>query len=81
MTEASGNTHRAPLFRYKGPRDGNGAIVLHKGMEHRKLRENAEEMVRNGRARKIIDEPPFLSVNIHPVQEAHNVALSEMMGE
>ena len=81
MAEAGGGAQVSPLFRTKGSSDGDGAIVLDKGMKAGQLGENAEEMVRDRRARKIVDEPANLRVPLHPLQKSNNVVSGKMMGE
>jgi len=55
--------------------------VLNKGMKPGQFGEDAEEMVGERRARKIVDEPANLRVPLHPSQKSNNVVFVKMMGE
>ncbi len=68
--EARGGAHSLPVLRNEGARDGDGAVVLHEGMEAGEFRKDAEEMVGNGGAGEIVDEPAELGVALHPLEEA-----------
>jgi len=70
-----------PIPGHKGAGDGDGAVVLNEGMEAHEASESTEEVVRNGGAGEIVDEPSKQGVLFHPGEEANHVVVSEMMGE
>ena len=43
--------------------------------------EDAEEMIGNHGTREIVDEPAKSSVGFHPLQEANDVRLGEVVGK
>ena len=55
--------------------------MLHERMKAGKLGEDAQEMIGNGGAREIVDEPTKLGVKFHPFEKADHVRLGEVMGE
>ena len=78
-SEACGGAHSFPIPADERACDGHRAIVLHKRMQAGHFGEEAKEMVGNGRAREIVDEPAEPGVELHPSEEANHVRLVEVM--
>ena len=72
-TEAGGGAHRLPVLRLEGSRNGHRAIVLDEAVKASQPGEDTEEMVGDGGAGEIADEPCEGGVAIHPLKEANDV--------
>jgi len=79
--KAGCGAHALPILGNKGASDGYGAVVLNKRVKAGKFGKDAEKMIGNRSAREIVDEPAKLGVDIHPLQEANDVRLGEMVGK
>src|ERR1700691_2043016 len=71
----------SPIRGDEGTRDGNRSIVLHKRVKPGQFGERAEDIVRNGSARKIVDEPSNASVRFHPLEEFNNLFVGKVVRE
>lgn len=79
LAETCGRAQNAPVFRNKRARNGDGSIVLYEWMKAGQFREDTEEVVRDGGARQIVDEPAERCVSFHPLQKADNIVVAEVM--
>src|ERR1039458_6159770 len=79
--KAGGCAHSLPILGNKGASDGDGAVVLNKRVKASKFGKHAKKMIGNRGAGEIVDEPAEFGVELHPLQEANDVRLSEVVGE
>jgi hypothetical protein len=79
--ESGGGAVTLPVFWDEGAGDGDGAVVLHKGMQAHDAGKQAEEAVGRDISGEIVDEPAVEGVGFQPLKEADDFVVGEMVGE